>query len=157
MVGVFGNSIANLSGSIWNIPLPLVLIHTLEFSVKEQTVVIRVGRNIIHGYNTETGEVFEPSQATPHPPCPWYHIRDMLCGGHYPHYCKLEDHSALHNHSQPVSQTILQGGWLKDPGEKHQLWIPAEWRSYWISAGWFNNIKTLWLGPPDDGAIIVKF
>ena len=141
VVGVFGTRIANLSDSIWSIPLPLALIHRLEFSVKEQTVVIRAGSNVMHAYNTETGEVFEPSQATPHAPCSWYHIRDMLCGRHYLHYHKLEDHSTLYKHSQPVSQTTVQGGWLKDPEEKHWFWMPAEWRSSWISAGWLSRTR----------------
>jgi hypothetical protein len=148
--GVFSDGRAGHSNSIWTVPVSC----TLEFSVKDKTVIIKEKGEIIHIYHTETGEVLNPAQL--HLPHSWYRLQDVLCGRHYLHYQKLNGYSACSEGGWPVSPTTFQEGWVKDPKGKHQLWIPVEWRMSWVNAGWVSNITTLWFSY-QGRIIIIRF
>ena len=152
--GIFADRRADRSDSIWTVSVT----GYSRFSVEDQIVIIEQGRNIIHVYNMETGEVLEPTQAPPRLRGHKYSSWDMLYGRHYLHCRKLEAHSARSEDDWPVSRTTLEEGWVKDHEGKYRLWIPVEWRSSSPSPGWFSNITTLWFHLAVDGTVnIVMF
>jgi hypothetical protein len=151
--GVFGKRRAGHHSRMWTIPQSPIL----EFVVEDQTVTIRDGAKdkCIHIYHTETGEVLKSTQASPYDPHHWT-IYSMRVGQHYPHYHMLNKDNTCSEDNWPVSQTVLQEGWVRDPEGKHQLWVPAIWRQSQINGGWLYNIRTLWIRP-NGGDIIIKF
>ena len=63
---------------------------------------------------------------------------------HYPHYHSLGV-SISPKSGWPILRSTLEEGWVEDPEEKHQLWIPTEWTASSPSSGWLHNITTLLL------------
>ena len=151
--GVLGNRRAGYRNRIWTVPRSPIL----EFVIEDQTVAIRDGvkDKCIHIYHTETGEVLKPTQAPPYNHHHW-DTYAMQLGQHYPHYHRLNKHNTCPEDNWPVSQTMLQEGWVKDPDGKHKLWMPAIWRQSRVNGGWLYDIRTLWIRPYG-GDIIIKF
>ena len=148
--GVFANRRAGCGDSIWTISASLPF-----FSVEDQTVIVRNG-GVTYTYNTETGEIIEPAQASPNPHSYlYYYSMEMQCCQHYLHYRNLDTQPTLPEDNWQVSSTTLQEGWVKDAEGKHRLWIPAQWRAN-TKAGWFYNITTLRINHPS-GAVIIMF
>jgi hypothetical protein len=150
--GVFGDRRAGHGDSIWTVPLSGIP----EFSVEDQTAIIKEGGNVIHVYHTETGEVLMPTQTPSQLPKHWYKPVDIYWGRHYPHH-KLGWDNTCSEGSWQVPPTIFQEGWVKDPEGKYRMWMPVEWREPKHSGGWLYNITTLWLHLQGDKPIIIKF
>ena len=111
----------------------------LTFLVEDQTVVIKQ-KDDVHLYHIGTGEVSEPAKAPLHPHGRQYSFGDMLFGHHYPHHYELLDKQGIPpKGDQPISSTILQYRWIKDPEGKHRLWTPVEWRAHLHIRGWFYH------------------
>ena len=148
--GVFTNRRAGCDDSVWTISASLPI-----FSVEDQTVIVRNG-GVTHTYNTGTGEVIEPTQASLNPCGHLYHYSmEMQYCQHYLYYRNLDAQPTLPEDNWPLSSTTLQEGWVKDPVGKHRLWIPAQWRAN-TKPGWFYNITTLRINHPS-GAVIIMF
>ena len=148
---VFGNGKAGHYCKIWTIPQSLAL----GFVVEDQIVIIqdRVKQKCIHTYHTGTGEVLKPTQVSPYDPHHQHSLYAIYRGRHYPCYHGLNKENTCPEDNWPVSQTMFQEGWMKNPEGKHCLWIPARWRKPVVEGGWFYNITTLNL----EGNIIIKF
>ena len=128
---------------------------SLRFSVEDQIVLIDQNNNLIHVYHTGTGEVLEPTQTPPHLHGQ-YHLREMADGQHYPHYRELKARDTCSEDDWPITFTLSQEGWIKDPKGKHRLWTPVEWRTNSSSLGWFPDIAALRFNHPD-GTVIITF
>lgn len=104
----------------------------------------------------ETGVVLKPDKALLYPEQAWYRF-------HNPHRddCDLYHHN-LSKHYEPlncdwpISQSTLQGGWVKDPEGKHRLWLHAHWRIAGNNVGWLNKVATMRLKSPSE-LVIIKF
>jgi len=139
------NGRAGRGNSIWAVSVP----HYPSFIIKDQFVTIKAG-NVTYVYHTGTGEVLKLTLACFDLPgyTPW----DMYYGQHYPHYCKAGGQGILPGSNWPAPLVTLQVPWVKDPGGKHRLWVPVEWRMY--NAGWLYNVTTLWLNRGRNAVII---
>ena len=166
--GVYGGRTADQNDSLWDVSFRshasfwAKLIqkegegdgddNVLEFSVEGELAAIRYNGHAIRVYHTRTGEVLsldEEPRGTGyrfHGPrqdeCNLYH-RDLR-KPHGPLKCDW-----------PVSQTALQGGWVKDPEGKHRLWLHARWRSSRNEVDWLRNATTLRLRNSSE-LVIVK-
>ena len=139
--------------SIWDVSTsgsPL----SSNFIFEYQTAIIQMRGDIIHTYHTGTGQVLDPPRTDiqfyihhPH-----YEPWRMGCGHHYPHY-RIVDKDSLFEDGWLGELVSPQVEWVKDPGGKHQLWLPVEWRKY--DVGWYHNITTLWLNDGWKTAIIM--
>ena len=151
--GVFGKRRANRSDSIWAVPLSpaggdlgsLVNINDLRFLVRDKTVVITLGGEVIHSYHSGTGEVLESTQVLQLQHKHQYTCWDLQAGQHYPYCHRLGEPSTTPEDNWPISQITLQAGWVKDPEGKHRLWIPPEWKDtpHFATCSWFYNITAL--------------
>jgi len=165
--GIYGGRWADRSDSLWEVPFRnharvwVKLLQqegddddeVLEFAVEGELAAIRYNGSAIHVYNTRTGEVLklieEPRSdgyrfhAPRRDECDLYH-RDLR-KPHGPLECDW-----------PISQTALQGGWVKDPEGKHRLWLHARWRSSGNDVNWLRNATTLRLRNSSE-LVIVKF
>jgi hypothetical protein len=148
--GVFGGRGAGRHNRIWTIPRP----SSHGFVIESQAVTIQDGSNgkDIHAYHTRTGEVLEHTKQRLHN-YTYMSFKRMYHGHHYPHYHTLDTNNSCPEDNWPVSQTMFQEGWVKDPEGKHRLWIPVEWREPNVDGGWLYNLTTLNLC----GNIIIKF
>ena len=114
--------------------------NVLGFSVEGEIAAISCDERTIHVYHTKTGEIL-PMDKKPLSTGYCFHhpLRDE-CNNY---------HRTLHKHHQPlecdwpVSQTALQGGWVKDLKGKHRLWLHPHWRSSQNDVDWFNDTTTL--------------
>ena len=126
----------------------------LGFSVGDGIAVIRRHNgHVIRVYRTGTGEILKSVEA---PLRTWYRFNHPLRDE-----CDLYHHDLRKHHDPvecdwPVSQTTLQGGWVKDPEGKHRLWLHARWRSSENDVEWLHNVTTLRLKTPSE-LVIVKF
>ena len=109
-----------------------------------------------HIYHTETGEILKPNETPLHPSRTWYHF-------HNPHQPNSNNyHHDLHKQNiplegdWPISQTILQEGWVKDQEGKHRLWLYPHWRLAGNDVGWLNRATTLRLKDTSE-LVIIKF
>ena len=113
-----------------------------------------------HIYHLGTGEILEPNEARPRPTGPtsgWYHFRDPTHRDDCDLYHRNQrKHREPPEHDWPVSQTTLQGGWVRDPGGKHRLWLHPRWRTTGNDVDWFDEVTTMRLKNPSE-LIIVKF
>ena len=141
--GVSAGGRADCTNGIWTAPRPF----SPRFSVGDQTVVINgaASDGHIYAYHTETGEVLKPAQAPSRGSLHSYSLNGMLLSRHYSAYRMVGwlDTSSRSEGAWPVSWMALQEGWVKDPGGKHRLWIPIEWRTFLGSVGWFDDITTM--------------
>ena len=134
------------------------------FSFEDQIVIIEEG-NVVHAYHMGTGEVLDPTRASPHSYDLQCSLWDVMDGRHYPCYCELPKWGMPSKDDWPVSETTLRDGWVKDPEGKHRLWILPEWRtivSCWDmdepcgGSSWLPKITTLRL-ECKNGTVIIMF
>ena len=101
-----------------------------------------IGRygNTPHVYDTETGEVLDPTQL--------HNSR--------PHRNNIRRFNTRPEDSWQTSRDTLREGWVKDPEGKHRLWVPVKWRKDWDPADWRQDVTTQfsYFG---DRPILVKF
>jgi hypothetical protein len=151
--GIVGNTRADYNDSLWEISLSLqgsLPVHItgnqnklLKFSVKDEMAALSIHGYTIHSYHNGTGEILKPAQVPPHLGCTWYHFDNQQRDGCNKYYHDLYKHQGLLNCEWPISQAILQEGWVKDPEGRHQLWVHPHWRLPGNDVGWLNNVTTL--------------
>ena len=146
---------ANHGDAIWAIP---VSSHPY-CSDKGQIVVIHgsgsLGQGHHHAYHIETGEVLEGAQVPRCHSAGDYASWSSKTSQHYLHYFRLTMKCALPDGEWPVSQAMIQEGWIKDPEGNHRIWIPNKWRTHLGEAGWFYKTTTIQLHPYSDVVTIV--
>ena len=121
--GIFADRRAGRGDSIWTISVTA----SSWFSFEDQIVIIEEEKgNVVHAYHMGTGEVLEPTRASPHS---YNRLSDVMDGRHYFRYCELPKQGTPSKDDWPVSETTLRDGWVKDPEGKHRLWILPEWRT----------------------------
>ena len=142
--------------SIWTIPHPQRFYEPWMFLVEGHIGAIKLGRNALHVYHTETGEVFHPTQAPRHFSSGWHYLGDALRGRDYLRYHNLSQCNIPPEDNWQTSRATLREGWVKDPEGKHRLWVPAEWRTEWDPEDWLHDTVTQfsYLGGKH---VIVKF
>jgi WD40 repeat protein len=132
--GIHGNRRANHNDCLWGLPLQTNASlwtrllqqgnndnnNVLGFSVEGNTAAISNNDRPLQVYHTGTGEILPLNKAP-------------VCGVYYFHYpsqdqCNKYHHDLYEHHQpkcdQPIPQTILQKGWVKDLEGKHKLWLP---------------------------------
>ena len=143
--GVPGDRRAGPGDSIWTVPMGWGLTGVcLDFLVEGQIGAIRdqFSPGIAHVYHTQTGEIISSS------PSPFYHVgnwRDpasMTQDWRHLRYHNLDERNCHVEDNWLVTQSAIQGGWVKDPAGKHRFWVPVDWRAF-QSAEWFYDITTL--------------
>jgi hypothetical protein len=123
------------------------------FSVEDETGVIRLDGNILHVYNTRTGEVLKPAQAPLHLSRHWYSLMDIMQARHHLYDGSIHD-TPPRGDQKPI---ISKEGWVIDHEGKHLLWLPTEWRAAdWEKVEWFSDIATIQFVSPGFGNIITK-
>jgi hypothetical protein len=155
--GIFGNTRAGCNNSLWMTapPPPTLLAQrqrlrdnrdnlggVLGFSVEGEIAAITYNGRVNHVYHTRTGEVLGLDKA----------LRSFNYSpidpsqGYFEHYnLHLLRHSGHLKCDWPVSNTTLQGGWVKDTEGKHRLWLHARWREPgsidWLHPGTALRLK----------------
>ena len=146
--GTFADRRAGRGDSIWTISVT----DSSVFSFEDRIVIIEEEGNVVHAYHMGTGEVLDPTRASPHSYALQCSFWDVMVGRHYPRYCDLTGQGMPSKDDWPVSETTLEEGWVKDPEGKHRLWILPEWRTIVPrhrsahprdGSGWLPNITTL--------------
>jgi len=138
--------------SIWTVSTTLHILNPI-IMFEDQTAIFEVEGDVIHAYHTGTGEVLDTTKINASAHHPRYESLDIHFGCHYLHYRKADKKATLPEDDWPVQLVSQQAEWVKDPGGKHQLWLPAQWRT--CRAGWLHNITTLWLKKGGEAAIIM--
>jgi hypothetical protein len=136
--GVFGNKRASFGDNIWTIPQP----GDLGFFFENNIGFITEGRVIVHVYHTETGELLDPTQATP-PNSRFQNRYSIDRGSHHPSCHQQNGYNSHSEDNWPHMGTAMQQELVKGPEGKHQLWIPAKWKLVTDQCVWLHNIKTL--------------
>ena len=95
---------------------------TLKVGDQIGLIVINHGRRL-YAYDTRTGKLCSPAQALLH--C-HSHSRTSDTQDYF-HNSSVYDNPSRGNRGR--STTISEEGWVRGPGEKHQLWLPAELRT----------------------------
>ena len=153
--GVFGSRRAGRSDSIWTVSTPQRCSDDPKFLIEGEIGVIKSDGNILHVYNTRTGEAQEPTQALLHSSGPWYSLMDIMKARH--HLYDGSVHDAPPGDDWKPSQDNLKEGWMKDREGRHLMWLPVEWRAAdWNEVEWFSDIATIQFGIPHFGNTITK-
>jgi WD40 repeat protein len=124
----------------------------LAFFVEGEIAAIKLNGHVIRVYHTGTGDILELDKA---PLCTGYRFHHPLQDECDLYHRDLLKHHGPLNSDWPVSQTTLQGGWIKDLEGKHRLWLHAHWRSP-KSTDWLHNGTILRLKNLSE-VIIIKF
>ena len=140
--GLVDNGGTSPSGRIWVIPQDSTL---ASLGVKGQTGFIVAG-STTYANHTGTGEGLRDIRDIPGPlqfPGSLYSFQALSWSD--PYYYESELYDGTSGAEWPISRATLQEGWVKDPGGRHRLWLPAEWRpgEYDIGWGWYHIIATL--------------
>lgn len=154
--GVFGNKPISESDGLWTLSLPRWSPDLWKFSVEGRVGTIKSNGNSLFTYDTETGDILQPSHAPQPSGNYWYHLGEVLCGRHYLHYHNLSQCNVPPEESWQTSRATLREGWVKDPEGRCRLWIPVEWRMSWDDADWRHDVTTqfsILRGKP----VIIKF
>jgi WD40 repeat protein len=166
--GVFGNTRADRNDSLWTIIPPPVTLPAqpkrswgngdspggvLGFSVEDEIAVIKHNGRAIRAYHTRTGEILELDKA-PRSFKVNYDLNHYFYGHCEPYHRDSLKHRGPLKCDWLVSETTLQGGWVKDPEGKHRLWLHADWRNP-MSIHWLHN-ATLRLTIPSE-LILIRF
>ena len=154
---VFGGGKAGRSDSIWTVPTPQRGSQDLTFSIEGEIGVIKSEESVIHVYNTETGEMLDPTQTALRLSGPWYPFGEMIQARRHVYdgsvgYTPILDDWKL-------SEALFREGWLEGrEGEyKHMLWAPNEWRGMdWDEVEWLSDIATVQFTSPHFGCIRVR-
>ncbi|KAF9647405.1 hypothetical protein BDM02DRAFT_3117104 [Thelephora ganbajun] len=125
---------AGRGDTIWAIP---VQSSRSDLFVQDQTAVIQEEKKDIHAYHTETGEVLELVQLSPH-----RRRRGWGVTSSEYHLCKCGWGTPSIGGGL-LSRYTLREGWAKDLEGKRVLWLPVEWRSS-------RNIAS----PPYDSTVV---
>jgi hypothetical protein len=135
--GVFGNKRTSCGDNIWTV------LHSgnPEFLFKDHIGFIKEEETIVHVYHTETGEVLDPTQATP-PDYKFHSFYDSDDDLHYTNH-QQDGHNSYSQSNWPHMRIAMQQEWVKGPEGKHQLWIPAKWRLAAEGCVWLHNVTTL--------------
>ena len=152
---IFGSRRASPGDSIWTVATPQYKPGSLRFSVEGETGAISCDGNVLHVYNTRTGDVLKPAQESLQLGRHWYSLLDRIQARRY-----LYDDPARGDPPEDdwkPSSTTLKEGWIKDREGKHLLWLPIEWRATdWNEVEWFPDIATIQFVSPHLGSIIAK-
>ena len=161
--GIFGNTRADNNDSLWDISPKAPITRwqnsdrQLEFSVKDETAVILMHGFNVHAYHTGTGEVFKQNEAPQHLGSTNYCFHAQQgrndCNCYHHDMCKQQRPPKC---EWPISESILQDGWVKDPEGRHQLWLHPHWRTTGNDVDWLYNATTLRLKNSSE-LVIVKF
>ena len=154
---VFGGGKAGRSDSIWTVSTPQRSSQDLTFSIEGEIGVIKSEESVIHVYNTETGEMLDPTQTALRLSGPWYSFGEMIQVRRHVYdgsvgYTPILDDWKL-------SEALFREGWLEGrEGEyKHMLWAPNEWRGMeWDEVEWLSDIATVQFTSPHFGCIRVR-
>ena len=125
------------------------------FAVENEVAAIQHNDYTLCVYHTQTGEILGSDRE---PNSKGYCLHSPHKGGQ----TTLYYHDSAHKHPEsfeggwPISQAILQKGWVKDPEGKCRLWIHPDWRSSESDVDWLYNVSTLRLKNPSQ-SIIIKF
>jgi len=135
-------------GRLWTKPLPPN--HSLEFSVRDPTVVIESRQGPIYYYHKETGVELDPATAI----SPCYSRGNLLFHPHPKSY-----HLLKANHYSNDDKAWIQEGWVKFPEREHQhqFWLPPEWKHDLFKPYWIEDVTTLFLKPENNSPVIIKF
>ena len=142
----FYNRRAGYSDRIWTIPRS----KNPKFLVENQTMFIQEEGTIMHIYHTKTGEALALTQANQPNHLDFQPINVIS-------YHLSNEHNSCSEDGWPYLVDAIQKGWIKDPEQKHRLWMPIKWRSldndriYWL-----HKTKTLWFTIQDE-PIVIKF
>ena len=139
--GVLAEGRAGHGGSIWTIPIqesslisPRLLVQGQHGIIKSHGIPSRV-------YNTRTGEL---SPKLPD----------------FSSFSYFYDDFVYNDSSMDIPgflPFLLEEEWVKGPGRKLQLWLPAEWReTTGASAKWSPNLAMLTLSPRQGESITIK-
>jgi hypothetical protein len=144
VIGAARKKRASFHDSIWTVIQP----NSPKFAVKNQIAFIQGGEGTtLYIYSTETGDGLDLTRATL--PDPWWFkpLGEMDPGYYHSH----------HENNWPDFTDAIYDGWIRDPDEKCQLWIPVKWRAHKsASIHWLHCVKTLWfiIG---DNTVAIKF
>ena len=146
--GVFAGRIAGRDDSIWTISGLRRSSVRPRLLVVGGTGIIRPYGGALLGYDTGTGELFR----TPLD----YDVFSMYMSnaGDYFH-----DDSVYDNPFKPCwmrTTTILEEGWVRGFGHKHQLWLPAEWRAGAMGGMWYPDAAIMKFSSPRNEPIVIK-
>ena len=126
----------------------------LGFSLGNGIAAIRRHNgHVIRVYRTGTGEILKSVEA---PLRTWYRFHHPLRDECDLYHRDLRKHHGPVEGGWPVSQSTLQGGWVKDSEGKHRLWLHARWRSSQNDVEWLHNVTSLRLKSQSE-LVIVKF
>ena len=124
-------------------------------TVEDAIAAIWHSRMILCVYHIQTGEILGTDKS---PKGKEYYLYGP-CKKHEPrtyyHESTYKGHGFLEG-DLSISQATLQGGWIKDPEGKHQLWLHPTWRSTKNEVDWLHNASTLRLKTSSQ-LVIVKF
>ena len=125
--GVVGDRRVVRSDSIWTTSQHRLL---LISEADGQIGALVLHTDAWHIYDTETGEVLDPTQVP----------EDNH--GYRSYYNNIPQCNTPPEDRWQTSEDTLREGWVKDPKGKHRMWVPAEWRMWWDLAGWHHNATT---------------
>ena len=154
---VFGGGKAGRSDSIWTVPTPECGSQDLTFAIEGEIGVIKSEENVIHVYNTETGEMLDPTQTALRLSGPWYSFGEMIQARRHV-YDGSVGHSPILDDWKP-SEALFREGWMegREGEHKHMLWLPNEWRGMeWDEVEWLSDIATVQFASPHFGCIIAR-
>jgi len=166
--GIVGNTRADHNDSLWEISTQALTARwtklfgrgkrdddkKLDFSVADEIALIRYGGFTIHAYHTITGKVLKPTEIPQSHIKTWYQFHNQQQDECNLYHCDLFKHQDPVDYEWPVSQAMLQEGWVKDPDGKHRLWLPPSWRSVDNNVNWLYNATTLRIKNSSELAII---
>lgn len=146
VTGVFGDKRADRGNSIWTVSIPRRQPKGLEFLIEGETGVIKSDGDILHAYNTRTGEVLGPAQMPLRLNGPWYSILDITRGQHRCYDGSMPPH-------------VISRGWVRDSEGRHLLWLPIDPGAAhlgWERVEWFSDIATIRFVTRHSGSVIAK-
>ena len=139
--GVIGNRRVVRSDSIWTTSQQK---YRWWFAADSQVGVLGLHTGTLHVYDTETGEVLDPTQVPEdNNRCRWGYNNIPQC-------------NTLPEDRWQTSEDTLFEGWVKDPEGKHRMWVPAEWREGWDLGEWHHDAR-IQFSRLGGGSALVKF
>ena len=124
-------------------------------TVEDAIAAIWHSRMILCVYHIQTGEILGTDKSPTGKEYYLYGPRKKHEPNTYYHESTYKGHGFLEG-DLSISQATLQGGWIKDPEGKHQLWLHPTWRSTENEVDWLHNASTLRLKTSSQ-LVIVKF
>ena len=125
--GVVGDRRVVRSDSIWTTSQHKGPSRFLDW---DQIGILVLHTNAWYIYDTETGEVLDPTQIAEDD----YGFRS--------YYNNTPQRNTPPEDRWQTSRGTLLEGWVKDAEGKHRMWVPVEWRDGWNLAGWHHDATT---------------